>query len=59
MNKKLVDSVLKHYYAKVETETTKKMRKAIHHEMTCGDLSHGHGTIKVEWNPAKSKIKEK
>jgi len=25
MNKKLVDSVLKHYYAKVETETTKKL----------------------------------
>lgn len=26
------------------------LQKAIHHELTCNDLSHGHGIVRIRWD---------
>lgn len=52
----LADAMFEHYvkpYA--DNKTLKKMKAIMHHEMTCGDLSHGHGVIKVTWSPPNTK----
>lgn len=60
MNNEEMADVLYERYVKpyAKNKTLQKMREIMEHELTCGDLSHGHGAIKVKWSKdhtAKSK----
>lgn len=53
------DALFKHYIEPLAlSETQQKMAKAMQHEMTCDDLSHMHGVVKIEWD-APSEVEDK
>lgn len=46
---KLADAIIEHYTPEIENETMRKVKAIMYHNLTCGDLSHGHGIVKVKW----------
>lgn len=47
LSEALYDHHVKPY---AESTTMRKISGAIHHTLTCGNLSHMHGVIKVSWD---------
>ena len=49
----LVDYIAERLYPK--NKALRATKAAMMHNLTCGDLSHGHGIAKVKWDKRKSK----
>lgn len=46
-----LDALWDHIKPDVENETSRKLQAATKHILTCGDLSHGHGIMRLSWEP--------
>lgn len=46
--------ILEKYY--LEPKVNTKLQAAMRHNLTCGDLSHMHGVIKVQWDTERNDL---